>query len=195
MPSQAFAQWIGPRADRLDELVDLHIAAVGGGPGRKWGTQRFNHVLLLALMAQFQGYARDLHDEAVDTYVDATVDAHARQPIRAVMVQGRKLDVGNPRKSALGADFSVIGMTFVATMKASGTLTERRLEALDYLVDLRNAVAHGNESEVDAWRACGIELNKRAFRRYRQGLHALAGTMDSVVANHLRVLLNIPSPW
>lgn len=69
MPSAAHANWKGAGLGRLKELEKVHTQVAGGTPGRKWGTDQLNRSLMVALVAQFQTYCREMHDEAVDVHV------------------------------------------------------------------------------------------------------------------------------
>ena len=52
---------------RLYRLSGTRIHAVvrGQGPGRRWYTSALNQGMFVALVAQFQTFSRELHDEAV----------------------------------------------------------------------------------------------------------------------------------
>jgi len=146
-------------------------------------------------MAQFQGFCRDLHDDAVDVHI-GQVGVPQKTIVRNLLTQNRKLDTGNPRKSALGADFGRFGFNFVDDLNSSGPLTVVRLNRLEHLVEYRNAIGHGDESKVTALEASSeIASTKKWYRTYRSGLNALAGTMDGVVSSKLSALLGIPTPW
>lgn len=140
--------------DRLRELESIHARATGPRQGRRWGTEQLNRSLFLVLVAQFQTYCRDLHDEAVAVHVAHAAPAQ-RLLLGTLMLQGRTLDVGNPRRSALGTDFSRVGIPLIPDLTALGPGTVGDLDALDHLVDFRNAISHGNESQVQALIAGG----------------------------------------
>ncbi|MDX6343200.1 MAG: hypothetical protein QOH87_3338 [Trebonia sp.] len=55
--------WAAARANRIKRLRAAHEAFGGTGPGRRWVTDELNHALILRLASEFQGFARDLHDE------------------------------------------------------------------------------------------------------------------------------------
>jgi hypothetical protein len=100
--STALHNWFGVRADGLDELVSMHEKATGTAPGRRYGTTEFNRTLVTALVAQFQGFARDLHDTAVEEFV-ATIEPPTRsKAVRQLLTQGRRLETHTPRPSTLG---------------------------------------------------------------------------------------------
>lgn len=195
MPSTALTQWRSAGLARLVELEAVHANLTGTAPGRRWGTTQLNRSLFLALVAQFQSYCRDLHDEAVDVYV-AEANPHQRDNVQALLVQGRRLDTHNPRKATLGHDFVRLGIPFTAALKATGQATDRQLDALERVVDYRNAIGHGDEAKIVAFEAGGeIKATKRSYQQHRRALDALAGTMDDVVAQQLASLLSIPKPW
>lgn len=195
MPSPALADWTSLGLARLDELEAVHTGVTGRRPGRRWGTEQLNRSLFVVLVAQFQTYCRDLHDAAVEVEIAV---AHPQQTtvLRTLLVQGRKLDTQTPRAAALGSDFGRLGFDLVAALKAEGTVTQQALAQLDVLVNFRNAIGHGNETEIRALVSTGqIAGTKQSYRRYRRVLEALAHTMDRVVGAKLASSLQIPAPW
>jgi hypothetical protein len=149
----------------------------------------------VALGAQFQSFARDLHDEAVAVHVSNANPGQAAL-LAILLTAGRKLDTGNARKSSLGSDFGRLGFTFIADLNAKGPATSTRLDHLDDLVDFRNAIGHGEEGKIAAFEVSkGISSTKASYQKYRQALNGLAGTMDQVVAERLAAVLAIPKPW
>ena len=149
----------------------------------------------MALVAQFQTYCRDLHDAAIEVHVTAA-DANQADLLRALLTQGRKLDVQNPQPAALGSDFGRFGIQLIPALRAHDPAMADSLESLDRLVRFRNAVAHGNESELAGIVASGvIGTNLRSYRWYRRMLEGLVGSMDRVVGAELASRLQIPAPW
>src|SRR4051812_36379355 len=147
MGSTALAAWTTTAAGRFDQLLAMHLQATGDKPGRRWGTTQFNRGLMVILVSQLQAYCRDLHDCAVREHVKAAV-AGQKQLLEVRLTEGRKLDVGNPRRSALGADFGRLGFSLIDQLKSARSDAEADLEDLDTLVDFRNAVAHANETLI-----------------------------------------------
>lgn len=195
MSSTALAQWRGSGLARLAELEAVHANLSGTGPGRRWGTTQLNRSLFVALVAQFQSFSRDLHDESVLVYV-REANPHQQHTVEVLLVQGRRLDTHNPRRSSLGHDFVRLGLTLIDDLKATGPATERHLEALDRVVDYRNAIGNGDETKIAAFEAGDeIKATKRSYQQHRRALDALAGTMDAVVAEQLAQTLVIPRPW
>lgn len=195
MASSAMIEWQRVCLPRLDELEQVHLTATGRGPGRRWGTDQLNRSLFVALMAQFQVYCRDLHDEAVDLHVH---NSNPRQAalLRALLTQGRKLETGNPRTDSLGSDFGRLGFKIVEAIRAEGQRASQDIDRLDVLADFRNAVVHGNETQVAALSSGGrIKATKTIYRGYRRSIERLAGTMDLVVGTKVATELGIAVPW
>lgn len=192
MASAALNGWRSAGLSRLDEFG---ARARRRGPGRRWGTEQLNRSLFVVLVAQFQTYCRNLHDEAVDLHV-THADEHQAELLRTLLTQGRKLDNQTPRSSTLGSDFGRLGFPIVEAFKAVGARVEQDLHRLDVLGDFRNAIGHGNETEISALVAQGeIKATKPMYRRYRRTLERLAGRIDVVAAAKMREVLDIPRPW
>lgn len=104
MASVAKDEWDATAKARLGELEEIHTRAHGAKRGRRWGTEQLNRSLFVVLVAQFQTYCRDLHDQAVDVYV-AAGNPHQQAILRKFVTQNRDLDKKNPRPAALGSDF------------------------------------------------------------------------------------------
>lgn len=144
---------------------------------------------------RYQTYCRGLHDEAIEVHV-AHVNSRQADLLRSLMTRGRRLDGQTPRVSVIGSDFVRLGLSVVDDLKASGPAVTRSLALLDVLVDFRNAIVHGNETQITAIVATGdIAPTLSSYRAYRRTANRLAGTMDQVVAVGLASLLNIPPPW
>ncbi|MGB3411590.1 MAG: hypothetical protein WBA45_10355 [Microthrixaceae bacterium] len=149
----------------------------------------------MALVAQFQSYCRDLHDEATRVHVDTAI-AGQRQLLHLLIRQGRKLDTHNPRRSTLGHDFGRLGFNLIEELKAAGPATVEQLDLLDLLVDYRNAIGHGDEARIGGLEASGaVRATKKSYLQHRRSLEALAGTIDLTVAAGLARVLGTPEPW
>jgi len=87
MASRALTTWRKERRERLDELLHAHQSVGGPSRGRRWRTATLNEALLLRLAAEFQGFARDLHEQTCDTFAawitpsDPTVQQVMRKPL------------------------------------------------------------------------------------------------------------------
>lgn len=195
MASHALHSWKNELADRLDELEAVHATATGTGPGRRWGTDQFNGQLFVALVGQFQAFARNLHDEALDWLRQGTLVA---RQLAVLAARERRLDKANPGPGALAEDFGRLGMKLPAAVKGRQH-GARRLVRLERAVDLRNGIAHADAGKVAA--AAAPPKNDRAistlnsYRKHRRAFNGLAEDMDAVVAQHLGLLTGHTPPW
>jgi hypothetical protein len=111
MMSASLLDWRSARTRRLGRLRAAH-ELYGSGPGRRWETEELNHALVLRLASEFQGFARDLHDEALDAIIAAVAPAapNVQVMLRGPYIAAWRLDRGNADPGALGSDFGLLGM-------------------------------------------------------------------------------------
>ena len=195
MTSAAKGEWDTSAQTRLDELEQLHVDARGTARGRRWGTEQLNRSLFLVLVAQFQTYCRDLHDEAVGIH---TAHANLGQAavLQQLLTQGRRLDTANPRTDALENDFGRLGFKLLPALRSEGGQVADWLSRLDVLIELRNLVSHGHETALQTFIASNdIKPTLTSYRKYRRTLNYLVSTMDGVVAAQLASGLDVPRPW
>lgn len=148
--SKALTKWNGPRCQGLDRLKSAHSAVATGTPGRQWLTEELNHAIIIRLSAEFQGFARDLHTEAVQgLFTPTTISAPAVQSlVIPAVLQGRTLDRGNPSPGNLGTDFQRLGMQLWPTMRNEYRRARRWNETLEALNVARNALAHQDDDKL-----------------------------------------------
>jgi hypothetical protein len=192
--SAAHGEWQGARSRRLDRLLDAHKAAEGAGaPGRRWRTEQINWSLALLLAAEFQGYARDLHNEAGNSF--AILAAQGNPTLETIlktrMTQNRQLDRGNANPGNLGTDFKILGLDLWGDLKTQWPgLAPKWSVNLAELNQARNAIAHSQSSTIES-----MSVNLRTIWKWRRSLDGLADKMDDVVASHLKDLFKIGDPW
>lgn len=192
--SAALTEWRGSRAERLDRLSSAQVAA---GAGRRLVTEELHHAILLRLASEFQGFCRDLHDEAIAALVTAAApeDPRLRQVLTVPFVANRRLDRGNAEPGALGTDFGLLGMTLWPDLKArypaKGAQWQRKLELL---IMARNAIAHDDVGKLARVAAAGWSVGLTDIRRWRAALDGLAVGMDHVTREHLHRLVAV-TPW
>jgi hypothetical protein len=195
MASVALKKWRTAGLSRLAELESVHAHITGSAAGRRWGTRQLNQSLFFALMAEFQAYCRDLHDEGVIVHVTHAMPGQ-RDLLAEMLTQGRKLQVGNPRRSVLEADFRRLDIRLVDELKKAGPRIPGHLDRLEALVDFRNAIGHGNQTKIAAIESAGlIQATKVSYDQHRLALDGLAISMDRVVSLKLAALLQIARPW
>jgi hypothetical protein len=196
MSSFALADWHTPLAARLDELETVHASATGKRAGRPWGTEQLKGQLFVALVGQFQSFARALHDEAVEWLRQHSPVASA---LADLATTSRRLDQGNPSPAALSEDFGSLGLWLQAALRQRSPRNRMRLLRLERAVFLRNGIAHDDQSQVAKARAGApnerVVPTLTSCRTHRQAFSALAGSVDVVVAHHLSTLVTESRPW
>jgi len=196
MVSASLVTWRSARSRRLDRLRAAH-QVYGSGPGRRWETEELNHALVLRLASEFQGFARDLHDEALGAVVIAAARSAPglEAPLRIPFVAARRLDRGNADPGALGQDFGLFGMQLWDDLRlrypGRSMAWNRKLDALSLA---RNGIAHDDRSKLALTEATGWPMTLRSVDRWRSALNALAQGMDRVVGDHLGPMIGA-SPW
>ena len=155
-------------------------------------------LLVMRMAAEFQGFARDLHDEAAEflTLGSTSSNRILARVLRIGITAGRALNSRNATSSALAEDFSRIGMIFWPAIKAQDPMSGPIWEAdLGNLVRMRNAIAHDNQAQVLKLEQSGFQLERVLMKRWHGSLDSLAATMDDVVATYLGRTLGVAHPW
>jgi hypothetical protein len=197
--SHARAEWLTKRSNRIDELVSAHAMVRQPGPGGQWRTGQINAAIVVRVAVEFQGYSRDLHDEAVDhmaNHLTATSGAIA-SVFRSSLTLNRALDKVNAQPSSLGSDFGRLGMAFWPALKAAFPATAGYWHTeLETLNEARNGLAHHDEAKLRSVADAGSPTGQLATaRRFRRSMNNLVGGIDTVVGNHLQSLIGGPPPW
>ncbi|WP_156525551.1 MULTISPECIES: hypothetical protein [unclassified Gordonia (in: high G+C Gram-positive bacteria)] len=188
--SPAYSRWCSERCAALDSLEHVHSKMTGKRRGRQYATDQLNLALFVSLAAQFQGYCRDLHDDAAVQIALSLVPGSERQApvVLNALVRSRKLDVGNASTGGIGNDFAVLGMPFWPNVKAAYPSKGPKWNAtLDSLNVVRNAVAHSQADKLaDVRREQPLSL--ATFKKWRSSLNGAASGFDSVVGAYLQNL-------
>lgn len=194
MASAALSRWQTDRNRNLDELVQAHQAAGGQGRGRRWSTQQLNRALLVVLAAEFQGFSKDLHDEAAWTIGQWSYPNNPRRAyvLAAAITAGRQLDRGNASPATLGSDFARFGLKFWDEVDRLDMRSKERRAQMDQLNTARNGIAHSDPTQLARLQA---PLTLATFRRWRGMADQLAATIDRALAAHLALVFGQPSPW
>lgn len=191
MPSVALRRWSSVRAAALDEVEAAHTAVGGTGPGRRHATRQLNHAYAVLLAAEFQGYCRELHTEAVEHFA-APLPVHQRVIVIDEFTWSRQLDRGNANPSALGSDFGRLGLEFWASVDRADPDGPAFRLWLEELNAWRNAIVH---ADYDPTRLGGtIILRLAQVRRWRSNCRRLVRVFDQVVADHLHQTTG-SRPW
>lgn len=182
--SRSLEKWQSERGAHLDELEAAHAAvSVGGNPGA--ATQQLSFAYAMMVSSQFQGFCRDLHTE-VALHLFALADskhAHLADIVRARLLEGRKLDQGNPNPGNIGSDFGRFGVDYWALVEARGSRSHTAKLAIEDLAVWRNAIAH---NDFTAAKLGGKQtLTLEDVRAWRNHANRLAIDFDSVLRDLL----------
>ncbi|MBE7195218.1 MAG: hypothetical protein INR66_22420 [Gordonia polyisoprenivorans] len=206
--SDALAKWTSERLVALDSLETVHGKVTGKQRGRQRATEHLNRAMFVALSAEFQGFCRDLHEDAAIHIAGSLSLDPANVKIAPVVLDAlvrersslkksekeRRLDKGNADVSALATDFSVLGMDLWSDLeKAYPVKTKTWKKTVGDLNLVRNGVAHSDAPKLaKAHAEHGLTL--RTFKRWRSSLNTAAAALDKVVAAYLLDLTGT-KPW
>ena len=197
MPSTALNTWRNERAARITELLDAHAAVGGMGSGRRIGTTQLNWSMTLRLAGEFQGYARDLHDLAVEHLVQSLAQPGSAlaSTLRINFAHSRDLDRGNAQPKSLTNDFRRLGFQLWPALQQKDQRAPKWNQSLEALNRARNAIAHAQDQKLRALATEGYPIQLRTIKTWRSSLNSLARCMDVVVADSLALLLGTRAPW
>lgn len=196
MPSSALNTWRRERSQRLRTLLEahLHIDATIRGTRRR---TVLSEALLLRLATEFQGFARDLHEQACDVFASwvATSNPAVEDVVRKHLVQGRELERRNAHPGSISRDFGRLGFDVWPVLVARDQQTVIHNRSLERLNDARNGLAHADETKLIRLRSEGFPLVLDTYRRWHCDLDALAANLDAETAVQLGHLFGRQGPW
>lgn len=191
MPSTSYRRWRTVRRTALDAVEAAHATIHGTGAGQREATRQINHGYAVLLAAEFQGYCRELHTEAV-TLFTGPIPAPQRNIVANAFTLNRQLDRGNANPASLGSDFKRLGLDWwqaVYHVDSNGPTLRR---GLDELNEWRNAIAH---NDFDAYHpGATMRLRLAMVREWRWICNQLARAFDQALADHLVNLMG-QRPW
>lgn len=163
-----------------------------------WQERHADEMLIVRLATEFQGYARDLHDEAIAFLAITATSGNQSlaSVLRVGMAGDRALNKGNANKDALAKDFARIGMIFWPALEVQARQFVPQWKAdLGQITEMRNAIVHGNRAQLLKLQRGGLTFNRSLVQRWQGSIDQLAATMDDVVGSYLGALLGVPQPW
>jgi len=195
--------WLDPRREAINTLAAAH-AAMGevDGPGRPRELGRpVAHAYVLRVVAEFQAFVRDLHDLAAERLIDLAEPTTQFRPLLiAAATEGRLIDRGNADVRSIEQDFRRLGIGgLTGRLQASGGRWAPPNGGGDRvvyqnLIELRNALAHGNQGQLDRLRARRVADTVTWARSSLPPLNRTARALDRVVWDHLRETFE-RDPW
>lgn len=197
MPSGAYQAWTTHRQHRIAELLDAHAQMGGSGRGRRGRTEQVNWALTARLTGEFQGFARDLHDEASDVFASrvGSENAALRATLAALLKSDRQIDKRNPMPEALAHDFDRFGFQLWPALRSIDMRNKDREQKLKALVEARNAVSHDDTAKLTRLERDGYPIRLATIRSWRSTLDGLARQMDRVVAAQITAVAGGIQTW
>jgi len=196
VPSNSLLRWQADARSQLDDIVRAHAAVAAATVGGRAATDQVIHAYAMLLSSHFQRFCRDLHSEAIEHVCAEVPTVWVQWRLRARLIEGRKLDTGNPNPGNIGSDFKRFGLELWPSMVALDARTPGQKLLLEQLNRWRNAIAHQDfTSPVDLDLGAGrVDLRLADVDAWRAASAQLATTMDSAVALWLAGLAGRP-PW
>ena len=151
-------RWLGQRSEVLSAIVRAH-SQMGdlSGPGRPLDVSKpLAHAYVIAVVAEFQGFTRDLHDLVAATLLTASSPPPRLAPLLTeAMTNGRQIDRGNADLRAVKVDFGRLGIRPLDLGVHNKRWSAGDSAYLPDIFQLRNALAHGNRRTLRDLRAKG----------------------------------------
>ncbi|MSP55958.1 MAG: hypothetical protein EXR69_10200 [Myxococcales bacterium] len=196
MPSNSLLRWQAGARSQLDEIVSAHAAVAASTPGGHAATEQVIQAYAMLLSSHFQRFCRDLHSEAIEHVCAEVPTVWVQWMLRARLIEGRKLDTGNPNPGNIGSDFKRFGLELWPSMVALNAHTAGQKLLLEQLNRWRNAIAHQDfTSPTDLDLGAGrVDLRLADVDAWRAACAQLAATMDAAVGAWLAGLAGRP-PW
>lgn len=194
--SAPLCRWREQRADTLAVVSTAHaVRGAVTGPGRPLTVSKpLAHAYAISVMSEFQGFVRDLHNLAVEVLVmNSGVVAGLSLRLTDGLTLGRSIDRGNATVDSIRRDFRQIGITPL-NIQAHNARWTRDKPRLQQLIELRNALAHGNETDLRRLRAQGVVATISWTRSQLPALHRFAAALDKLVWDNLRQATGV-NPW
>lgn len=185
MPSVALSSWQTKRAARLDQLAEAH-KLVSASFGANASLEAIDWSMILVLAAEFQGFARELHDEVSEFLASAIARGNQKyfEIVRNNLTASRHLDAVNAKPDSIGADFQRLGVSDLwGDIEKGDPHGARWHSQLGILNKARNAVAHGNPAMLTS--LSGVTVNATTIVSWRSACDGVSELMDGILMNYL----------
>lgn len=199
--SVVLQQWLTTRRDRIDRIEEAHsVIGQVSGPGRPLELGKpLAHAYIIRVVAEFQGFARDLYDLAIEQLVVAAEPRTELAPLLvAAATRGRSMDAGNPTLTTLRTDFSRLGIrnleAKISSISPGWVANGSDRTKFSAILEMRNALAHGNQRQVEELRRQGRQDTVTWAKGQLPAANRLARALDRVVFDQLTAKTGA-QPW
>ncbi|AHW65421.1 Hypothetical protein CGLY_14925 [Corynebacterium glyciniphilum AJ 3170] len=183
----ALETWRTSRGALLDSLALARQTISMNRTAAVGAVENIDRTLYPALVAEFQGFCRDLHNEAVSALIEeaAWPTEQLAALTTAAIRKGRGLDHKNPTPSVIDEDFRSLGLPIWRRVQQLHPEDYPDWRAsLETLVRIRNAVAHSDQERIDIF-FTKQQMTFAYWGNTRKRLTELAIAMNSVVRRYL----------
>jgi hypothetical protein len=137
-------------------------------------------MLIAKMAAEFQGFARDLHDESVQFLAASVASGKPRlsNVLQVGMSISRGLNRNNAGADTLAQDFARIGLIFWPAITSQEPNLGPRWQAdLKKLIETRNAIVHDDKAKLLKLESSGFRIDRKLTKNWHDSLDQLAATM------------------
>jgi hypothetical protein len=141
--------------------------------------------MILVLAAEFQGFARELHDEAAEFLASSMARGDLRyfEIVRNNLTAKRELDSANAKPASINTDFKRLGISDLwVEIEHSNPAGAHWRTQLGVLNAARNAIAHNNPGKLQS---LGVPINAQTTRSWRGYCNSVSRQMDMLLKNYL----------
>ncbi|UXY21931.1 hypothetical protein N8I84_26935 [Streptomyces cynarae] len=194
--SRALVEWNTSRRQKINLLWGVH-PQLTGNPPTLWREHQALAIVIQRMATEFQGFARDLHDECTDVFSAevAAGNSAVENVLRERLTSDRALSRGNAHSDGISKDFGRLGMTFWPSMIAADSRANNWKKDLLKLVEMRNGVAHDDAAKLARLQREGYTLDAASLQKWQTMLDDIATSMDDMTSTYLSALLGIQRPW
>jgi hypothetical protein len=176
--------------------MTAHAMVGGRGRGRRTQTQSINWSLVLILASEFQGYVREVHDEAAEFLAGAVSLGNYSffTLVRNNLTVNRQVDRVNAKSATLKVDFDRFGFDLWSDICSAVASGQSWKEQIDRLNEARNSIAHNDLEKLKALSMRGYPLNLVTIRSWRSACNGVARHIDISLGKRLSQLAGV-EPW
>ena len=196
MVSAALLEWKNARERRLSELYAAHLAVGGPTRGRRYATEQLNWSITLRLAGEWQGYLRDLHDEATDAFLARTNHPTPafESNLRSLLTLQRDVDTKNATPSTMQRDFLRFGFRILDDIKVTYVNGADWLRRVEELNEARNGIAHDDRVKMTT-AAGGPTLTLGRVKNWHSAVRQLVKACDRIAAVSVATVTGGSVPW
>ena len=186
-------RWRDDRAKTIATIAAGH-ASVGGVTSRLGRpldvSKPLAHGYIIVMLREFQGFVRDLHDLAAERLVAASGAGPNYEPLLIEgLTKDRAIDRGNATEKSIKQDYARLGVGPLDVSLYNTRWTKpggTDAGTFHALIEIRNALGHGNETQLDRLIRSGRARDSVSWARSRLPvLNRYASALDHIVWDYL----------